>query len=96
MQLDTSYWANNSYILLTLPASGENAKLTYDSNYGASKAERALVIMISILTILILFASSITERMIGVECIQTFQTVLYAMTMMAVCPSSIAPLQNLR
>ncbi len=37
VQLDTSYWANNSYILVTLPAKGQNAKLTYDNNYKMSK-----------------------------------------------------------
>ena len=41
-----------------------------------------LVIAISVYAVILMFLSTISERMIGVECIQTFQTVLYAMTVM--------------
>lgn len=94
--MDTFYYLNNSYLYATIPALGMNAKLTFDRNYGMNNIANILVIAISVYAVILMFISTISERMIGVECIQTFQTVLYAMTVMYISPSSIAPLQNLR
>jgi len=80
--MDNFYYLNNSYLYATIPALGMNAKLTYDSNYGMNNFANILVIAISVYAVILMFLSTISERMIGVECIQTFQTVLYAMTVM--------------
>lgn len=94
--MDGFKFLNNSYLYATIPAVGMNAKLTYDNNYGLNNIQNILVILVSVYAVFLLFLSTISERMIGVECIQTFQTVLYAMTVMYISPSSIAPLQNLK
>jgi hypothetical protein len=80
--MDNFYYINNSYLYATIPALGMNAKLTYDNNYRMNKIADILVIAISVYAIILMFISTVSERMIGVECIQTFQTVLYAMTVM--------------
>jgi len=95
LQMDSFYYMNNSYLYATIPALGLNAKLTYDSNYRMNNIAKILVITISVYALILMFITTISERMIGVECIQTFQTVLYAMTVMKVSPSSIAALQSL-
>jgi hypothetical protein len=42
-----------------------------------------------------MFASVITERMIGVELIQCYQLVYYTMAIMSVSPADLAALENL-
>lgn len=80
--MDGFEFLSNSYLYAMIPALGMNAKLTLDSNYGMSNIASVLVIIISVYAVILMFVTTISERMIGVECIQTFQTVLYAMTVM--------------
>jgi hypothetical protein len=51
-----------------------------------------VVIILDVLAIIVMFASTVSEKMIGVEMIQTLQTVLFAMAAMKSCPSSLSPL----
>jgi uncharacterized Tic20 family protein len=73
-----------------------NAKLTFDANYSLNFPLSMLVIVLDVIAIIIFIISCITERMIGVEMLQTLQSVLYTMAFMKTCPSTFAPLQNLR
>jgi hypothetical protein len=93
--IDQFYWCSTCFIQANIPAIGMNAKLTYDSSYGLYSLQSALTVVVAIFALALMVLSLLSERMIGVECIQTFQTVLYAMTMMYVCPSSLAALENL-
>lgn len=73
-----------------------NAKLTYDSNNSVNYPLEVVVIVLDALAVLVLFISCISERMIGIEMIQTIQTVLYTQAVMKTTPSSLSPLQKLR
>ena len=95
LQMDQKYFTSTSYLTASLPASGMNAKLTYDSTNGGNKVKGILVIVAVGLALLVLILSTASERMIGVEQIQTFQLVLYTMAVMKTCPSTLAPLQKL-
>jgi hypothetical protein len=96
LTLDSKFFTNGSKVSISLPASGMNAKLTYDSNSNLSTPMQYMVILLDAIAIIILFISCVTERMIGVEMIQTLQSVLYSMALMKTCPSTLAPLQYLR
>lgn len=65
INLDPSLF-KNSQVSLVVPTSGMNAKLTYDSNYQANYPLDVIVIILDVLAVIVLFASSVTERMIGV------------------------------
>lgn len=73
-----------------------NTKLTYDANNSINVPMEIIVIILDVLAIVIMFASCVSERMIGIEMIQTIQTVLYAQAVMKTTPSSLSPLQMLR
>lgn len=96
LTLDSKFFSNTSKITITLPASGMNAKLTYDNNYKMTYPLEIIVIILDVIAIVVMFITSITERMIGVEMIQTLQSVLYTMALMKTCPSTLEPLQFLR
>lgn len=86
----------NSKLSVQIPASGMNAKLTYDSNNTVNYPLEIVVYVLDALAVLVLFISCISERMIGIEMIQTIQTVLYTQAVMKTTPSSLSPLQKLR
>lgn len=86
----------NTTLNVQIPASGMNAKLTYDSANSVNYPFEIIVIVLDVLAIIIMFASCISERMIGIEMIQTLQTVLYTQAVMKTTPSSLSPLQMLR
>ena len=96
LTLDSKFFTNGSKISITLPASGMNAKLTYDSNYALNSPLSLMVIVLDVIAIIVFFVSAVTERMIGVEMLQTLQSVLYSMALMKTCPSTLSALQNLR
>jgi uncharacterized membrane protein len=73
-----------------------NAKLTYDRYNNVNHPLEIVVVFLDCLAIITLFISCISERMIGIEMIQTLQTVLYTQTAMRTTPSSFSPLQMLR
>ena len=64
--MDQKYFTNTSYLSVTVPASGMNAKLTYDDNNGLYRIKNITLIVLSGLAIIFVFISTITERMIGV------------------------------
>lgn len=66
LTLDTKFFTNGSTVSIKLPASGMNAKLTYDSNYSLSNSLSIIVLILDVVAIITLIATSITERMIGV------------------------------
>lgn len=86
----------NSKLSVSIPASGMNAKLTYDANNTVNKPLEIIVIILDVLAIIVMFASCVSERMIGIEMIQTIQTLLYTQSVMKTTPSSLSPLQMLR
>ena len=55
-----------------------------------------MIIILDVLAIAVMLVSIISEKMIGVELIQTLQTVLFAMAVMGNIPSSLSPLENLQ
>lgn len=73
-----------------------NGKLTYDTLNQINSPFEIIVIILDVLAVIVLFASCVSERMIGIEMIQTIQTVLYAQAVMKTTPSSLTPLQMLR
>ncbi len=54
------------------------------------------MIVLDVIAIIVMFATCVSERMIGIEMIQTIQTVLYTQSVMKTTPSSLSPLQMLR
>ena len=80
--MDQRYFTSKSFLTATLPASGMNAKLTYDSDTDLYWYKDVLVIIVAALAFAIALASMVTERMIGVELIQTVQLVYFTMTIM--------------
>ena len=91
-QLDQRYFTSSSYLTVTLPASGMNAKLTLDTNTALYQFNRPLVYVIVGSALLVALLSVLCERMIGVELVQSVQLVLFGMVVMKVSPSAIAPL----
>ncbi len=37
LRMDQNFFTNSSYLTISIPASGMNAKLTYDNNYNMNK-----------------------------------------------------------
>ena len=66
LQMDQRYFTSSSYLSATLPASGMNAKLTYDSNTSLYTFENILVMIVAVVSVLFALISVISERMIGV------------------------------
>lgn len=95
LKLDPNVFYNTT-LNVQIPASGMNAKLTYDANNTINYPMEVIVIVLDVLAIVVMFASCVSERMIGIEMIQTIQTVLYAQAVMKTTPSSLSPLQMLR
>ena len=73
-----------------------NAKLTYDALNTVNRPFEIVVIILDVLAIIVMFVTCISERMIGIEMIQTLPTVLYTQAVMKTTPSSLSPLQMLR
>ena len=86
----------NANVAVAIPASGMNAQLTYDSYYQANYPLQIIVIVLDVLAVLVLFASVLSERMIGIEMIQTLQSCLFLQMVVKTLPSSLAPLSNLQ
>lgn len=66
LTLDTKFFVNGSKITINLPASGMNAKLTYDSNYKLTPVLDIVIVILDVIAVIALLISCITERMIGV------------------------------
>ena len=64
--MDNGYFTSTSFVSASLPASGMNAKLTYDSTTHLYSFKKGLVIAVSILAVILLFPPMVSERMIGV------------------------------
>lgn len=74
-----------------------NAKLTYDTANDSNYPLEVIVIILDVLALAVLLLSAgISERMIGIECVQVLQSVLFLQTAMPTTPSTLAPLQQLR
>jgi hypothetical protein len=95
LTLDPNY-VYNTTLTVVIPASGMNAKLTYDKYNSLNHPLEIIVIVLVCFALIAMFCSCITERMIGIEMIQTIQTVLFSQAAMKSTPSSFSPLQMLR
>ena len=96
MQLDPNVFYDTS-VSATIPASGMNAKLTYDELNESNFPLEVIVIILDVLALAVLLVSAgISERMIGIECVQVLQSVLFLQATMPTTPSSLAPLQKLQ
>ena len=73
-----------------------NAKLTYDSNTSIYEPLGIVVAVLAVLAFIVLGASALSERMIGIEMIQTLQSCLFVQMIVKTMPSTLAPLQNLQ
>lgn len=93
--LDPNYF-HNTILSTSIPASAMNAKLTYDSYNQINYPMKIVVIILDCVAIIVMFLSCVSERMIGIEMIQTIQIVLFTQTVMKTTPSSFIPLQMLR
>lgn len=66
MQLDPNIFYNAN-VSVTIPASGMNAKLTYDSANDTNFPLEIIVIILDVLALVVLLASAgFSERMIGI------------------------------
>ena len=73
-----------------------NAKLTYDEHNDSNFPLEVIIIILDVIALIaLLISAGISERMIGMECIQVLQTVLFLQTTMSTTPSTLAPLQKL-
>lgn len=73
-----------------------NAKLTYDSVNNINKPLEIVVIILDVLAWAVVLASCASEKMIGVEMMQTLQMALFSQAVLKTLPSSFTPLQMLR
>ena len=71
-----------------------NAQLTYDTHYSSIYPLSIAIIALDVIAIVVMFSSILSERMIGVELIQTLQSVLFAMAVLKTVPSTLSPLEN--
>ena len=73
-----------------------NAKLTYDQNNESNFPLEVIIIILDVIAVIVFVVSAgISERMIGLECIQVLQIVLFLQATMHTTPSTLAPLQRL-
>lgn len=93
--MDSSVF-HNTTLNQVFVANGMNAELTYDQYNNWRMPLRIINIVIAVLAIIIAFASTVSEKMIGVEMIQAIQVVLFGQALLKSTPSSIAPLQTIR
>lgn len=57
---------DSATVSTTIPASGMNAKLTYDSLNSAHQPLEIIVIVLCVLALIVMMLTSVSERMIGI------------------------------